>query len=199
MEEIIDVDAEVVSEETLSVWAKNQIELADALGCDRKTISRWLKEKDPECPGKMSDGRYNITLWRLWVEKKGKKPSARLGGDKGSVELEILRLKKQKLEMENAQMRGQLIDVDECSRLLADMVRAAYESMRGAKHTLASQVVGVSIAEASKRIQRDLDERLLTLSLGEWAKKKPFWANICATLGDLHKTFLLGDGQREMS
>lgn len=194
MDDAIEVEAVVVSEETLSVWAKNQIELADALGCDRKTIGRWLKEKDPECPGKMSDGRYNITLWRLWVEKKGKKPAARLGGDKGSVELEILRLKKTKLEMENAQMRGQLIDVDECSSLLSNMVRAAYESMRGAKHTLAAQVVGVSIAEASKRIQRDLDERLQCLSLGEWAKKKPFWATISATLGDLHKSCRPGAG-----
>jgi phage terminase Nu1 subunit (DNA packaging protein) len=198
-QEALEVDVEVVSEETLSVWAKNQTELAEAMGCDRKTISRWLKEKDPECPGKTSDGRYNITLWRLWGEKKGKKPAARLGGDKGALELEILRLKKAKMEMENALMRGQLIDVDECSKVLASMVRNAYESLRGIKHTLASQVVGVSIPEASKRIQREVDEQLQTLSLGEWAKKKAFWSIIYATLGDQHSTYLLGDGESKTS
>lgn len=198
-QDAIEVDIEVVSEETLSVWAKNQTELAEAMGCERKTISRWLKEKDPECPGKTSDGRYNITLWRLWSEKKGKKPAGRLGGDKGSLELEILRLKKAKMEMENAQMRGQLIDVDECATVLASMVRNAYESLRGVKHTLASQVVGVSIPEASKRIQREIDAQLLTLSLGEWAKKKAFWSIIYATLGDQHSMFLPGDGESVMS
>lgn len=198
-DDLIDVEATIVSEESLSTWAKNQVELAQALGCERKSISRWLKEKDPECPGKSSDGRYNITLWKLWIEKKDKKPAARLGGDKGAVELDILRLKKAKLEMENAQMRGQLIDIDECVGVLALMVRNAYESLRGVKHTLASQVVGVSIPEASKRIQREIDEMLLNLSLGEWAKKKAFWQTVYAMLGDLHKTYRLGDGESKTS
>ncbi|CAB4158881.1 hypothetical protein UFOVP736_50 [uncultured Caudovirales phage] len=193
------IEVEVVSEDSLSIWAKNQTELAQALGCERKTISRWLKEKDPECPGKTADGRYNITLWRLWTEKKGKKPVGRLGGDKGSLELDLLRLKREKMEMENAQMRGQLIDVDECSAVLSSMVRNAYEALRGIKHTLASQVVGVSIPEASKRIQREVDSQLATLSLGEWAKKKAFWSSIYATLGDLHLTSAPGDGLSKTS
>ena len=71
-----EVGALIAAEERLSTWAKNQTELAEAIGCNRKSIQRWLKEAHPDCPGQTSDGRYNITLWKLFVESVGKKVRA---------------------------------------------------------------------------------------------------------------------------
>ena len=139
--QILDVETEVLdeaeAEERLSLWAKNQVELAAALGCDRKTIQRWLKENDAECPGTRADGRYNVTLWRLWSEKKGKNPKQRLGRDKGSLELENYELRNEKLKIENAVRRGELIHIDDCSKVLCEMVAAFVTRVRGMKHTLA--------------------------------------------------------------
>lgn len=186
-------------EERLSLWARNQVELAAALGCDRKSIQRWLKEADPECPGKMSDGRYNVTLWRLWTEKKGKKPAHRLGKDKGALELENIQLRNDKLEIENALRRGELMHIDEATKVLTEMMSAFVMRMRGIKHTLAQQVTGVTVAEATKRIGREVDEGLSELAIGAWAKKKPFWGIVYAKLQDLHKSFNLGSGPSDMS
>ena len=198
MEEEVQAKLEEV-EDRLSLWARNQVELAAALGCDRKSIQRWLKEADPDCPGKMSDGRYNVTLWRLWTEVKGKKPAHRLGKDKGALELENIQLRNEKLEIENALRRGELLHIDEACKVLTEMVGAFVMRMRGMKHTLGPQVIGVPVSEATKRIGREVDEGLAELSLGAWAKKKPFWGIVYAKLQDLHKSFSLGSGPSDTS
>ena len=189
----------VEAEDRLSVWAKNQSELAKVLGCDRKSIQRWLKDGDAECPGKTSDGRYNVTLWRLWTEKKGKKPANRLGRDKGSLELENIQLRNDKLEIENTLRRGELMHVDEVCQVLTEMMGAFTMRMRGIKHTLGPQVIGVPVSEATKRIGREVDENLTELSLGAWAKKKPFWGIVYAKLAALHKSYSPGDGPSDTS
>ena len=182
------------AETRLGVWAENQVELAEALGCDRKTIRRWLKQNDPDCPGAMPDGRYNITLWQLWVAKKGKKPAKKPLQDKGDLDAENMRLKNEKLQIENAVRRGELMAVDEVCQVVVEAVSAFVKRARGAKHTLAPQVVGVSVPEATKRIGSEIDDALRELSLGEWAKKKPFWGTVYATLSALLQSHGLGPG-----
>lgn len=182
------------AENRLAIWAKNQVELAKHLGCSRKTIARWLAEKDPECPGATADGRYNVTLWKLWSEKKGKKPANRLGMDKGSLELEKMRLVNERLEIELAVRRGELLHVDEVCQTVSDMVGGFVKTIRGRKHTLAPQVIGVGVAEATKRIDRNDREALNELALGDWAQKKTFWSKVSATLSVQLKRHSLGDG-----
>ena len=68
-------------------WAKNQTALAKHLGCERKSIQRWLKDaaNDPDtgCPGHTSDGRYDLEAWANWVEAKGKKVRSPIAGSGG--------------------------------------------------------------------------------------------------------------------
>lgn len=182
-------------EERLSQWAKNQSELANELGCDRKTIQRWLKAGDPDCPGHTADGRYNVSLWKIWVETKGKKVRAAVKGrDKGALEVENMRLRNEKLEIENLLKRGELLHVDDVCTVLTDMVGAFVRKVRGMKHTLPNAVVGVSVPEATKRVDREAVEALAELALGDWAKKKPFWSSVFAKLQDLQRTHNLGSG-----
>lgn len=182
-------------EERLSVWAKNQSELADALECDRKSIQRWLKEGDPECPGKTPDGRYNVTLWKLWIAKKGKKVRANTRSkSKSDLEIEHLTLKNEKIELENMIRRGELLHIDEVNKTLSEMMAGFVQHLRKLRHTLSPSVIGVSLPEATKRISTSVDEVLGEMALGEWAKKKPFWSSVSATLSDLHRKHGLGDG-----
>src|SRR5437867_12728917 len=46
-------------------YAKNQVELAELLGVNRKTIQRARKK--PGNPGAEADGRYNVTAWREFL------------------------------------------------------------------------------------------------------------------------------------
>lgn len=187
--------AMVDAEDRLSTWAKNQTELAEALGCDRKSIQRWLKSSNPDCPGSTSDGRYNVTLWKLWVDSAGKKVrSTGKMKDKGTLELENFRLRNEKLDIENMLRRGELMHVDEVNKTLTDMMAAFVLKVRGMKHTLPQSVVGLSVAEATKRIGRESDEVLTELALGDWAKKKPFWSSVYAHLQGLQETHSLGAG-----
>lgn len=176
------------------VWAKSQIELSKALGCDRKTVQRMMKIDGN--PGKTEDGRYNITAWKLWCAETGhlSKKIAHPLDSKAALEAEGQRLKNEKLEMENALTRGELMHVDEVAKVLTEMVGAFASGMRGVKHTLAPQVVGTTTGEASKRIGKEVEAQLTKLSLGEWAKKKAFWSRLYAHLQDLRKRYNLGDG-----
>ena len=195
-----EAEALVAVEERLSVWAKNQSELAEAIGCDRKSIQRWVKAGDPDCPGHSSDGRYNVTLWKLWVESKGKKVRAvGKSKDKGTLEIENMRLRNEKLDIENMLRRGELMHVDEVNATLTELVNACVSRIRGMKNTLAPACVGVSIPEATKRIDVECDEALNELALGDWAKKKPFWSSVYAHLQDQLRKNNLGDGLRGTS
>lgn len=184
------------AEARLSVIVKNQSQLAEQLECDRKTIQRWLKE-DPDCPGKAEGGGFNVTLWKLWIEKTGKKvrsATATRHKDRGSLEMQNFRLKNEKLEIENMLRRGDLMHVDEVCKVLTEMMGAFVQKVRGIKHTLAPQVIGATLPEATKRIDRETGEALTELALGDWAKKKPFWSIVYARLQDLHQTHSLGSG-----
>jgi hypothetical protein len=195
-----EVGALIAAEERLSTWAKNQTELAEAIGCNRKSIQRWLKEAHPDCPGQTSDGRYNITLWKLFVESVGKKVRAiGKGKDKGALEIENMRLRNEKLDIENMLRRGELMHVDEVNATLTELVNACVSRIRSMKNTLAPACVGVSIPEATKRIDVETDEALNELALGDWAKKKPFWSSVYVHLQDLLKKNNLGDGLKSMS
>ena len=197
---VAEAEAVAAAEERLSTWAKNQSELADAIGCNRKSIQRWLKEAHPDCPGQTSDGRYNITLWKLFAESTGKKVRAiGKGKDKGALEIENMRLRNEKLDIENMLRRGELMHVDEVNATLTELVSACVSRIRAMKNTLAPACVGVSIPEATKRIDIETDEALNELALGDWAKKKPFWSSVYAHLQDLLRKNNLGDGLKSTS
>lgn len=178
------------------IWAKNQVELAKLLRCSRKTISRSLKiEGDEAPPASAADGRYNVTAWKIWAADHGKlrktvEPVDRLQ----ALEQRAQELKNEKLELENAVRRGELMHVDDVCQVLTDMVGGFVAGARGLKHGLAPSVVGLSVPEATKRIGHEIDTQLTRLALGEWAKKKIFWSSVYARLRDLQTTHGLGVG-----
>lgn len=183
-----------------AVWVPNQVALAKSLGCSRKTVERFLKLEGKDAPpDPSSDGRYNVTAWKLWAQEHGRLQKQVIGNDKQSLELAGMRLANERKEIENAVRRGELMHVDEVCKVLTEMTGSFVAGARGMKHVLAPMVVGVSTAEATKRIGTEVDSTLTRLSLGEWAKKKMFWSKPYAHLFALHKRFSLGDGQSATS
>ena len=183
------------SEPSDPLWVPHQTALAESLGCDRRTIRRLLKQEGN--PGKREDGCYSLTAWRIWAMDHGRLKRQVVAPDKNELECRALLLRNEKLEVENAERRGELMHVDEVTRVLTDMMGAFVQGLRGLKHSLSPQVVGVPVGEAAKRIGREIDEQLTRLSLGEWAKKKVFWSVVYAHLLDLRRNCSLGGGLSE--
>ena len=59
--------------QTADNFAKNQVDLAQALGVSRKTVQRWLRLEGN--PGTRPDGRYDVTAWRVFkAQRNGDDP-----------------------------------------------------------------------------------------------------------------------------
>src|SRR4051812_9070532 len=50
-------------------FARNQVELANLLGCHRRSVQRWMKQDGN--PGAAANGKYNVAKWREWAETHG--------------------------------------------------------------------------------------------------------------------------------
>lgn len=184
------------------IWAKSQVELAHKLGCSRKQIQRYLKlEGEDAPPAPASDGRYNVTLWRIWAAEHGHlRKKLDNAGDRQLLEDKMLQLDIEKKEIANATARGELLSIAEARDVIVGMFSQIVPPLRGMKHTLGPMVVGQTVPEATKRIGREVDTQLTVASeVPEWAKKKSgpaglFWSRLSAELSDLPKRFNLGDG-----
>lgn len=173
-------------------FAKNQVELAAAIDYDRKTIQRWLKIEG--CPGAKSDGRYDIEAWKKWIHDTRRGHGKKEGKTKVDIETQIAELKREGLELEMKKIRGQLMDVDEVCQVMVGLFAGTVGALRTLRHEVATQVVGVSVAEATKRLGNAQDAVLEKLSLGEWAKKKAFWSTVSARLSALQQKLLPSTG-----
>ena len=102
-------------------WAKNQVELAAALGVNRRTVARWRKvEGNPGCE---SDGRMNVGVWREWAKRQGHKfdeeDDKRL--NKGRLEAERLLKLNTLLDLKIKEVRGELISVATVEGMLSEL------------------------------------------------------------------------------
>jgi hypothetical protein len=167
--------------------------LAEELSCDRKTIQRYLKAEGN--PGQTAEGNFDVGLWRIWVGEQNRLKTQRKTKSKETEELRGLRLQNEKRDLENARMRGESVGLDEAIRVFGEMVSKFSKTLQNSRHTLAPQVVGETIAEATRRIGRAHREALEELSVPEWAKKKPFWSNLFARVCSLHEESLSGLGE----
>lgn len=170
-----------------------QAALAEELGVERKSISRWSRKKG--CPGKGENG-YNVRRWKQWIADEGLGRKSRRG--KQRLEEEKLELGNEKLRIAVAKERGELLGIDEVCQVLSDMMSGFVLTLRQSVPTMAEEAVGVTPGEAVKRIRHRLDEAMAELALGEWAKKKAFWSTVYARLLDLQATHDLGRGPRRM-
>lgn len=178
------------------IFAKNQVELAKHLGCNRRTLARYLKiEGNPGCS---SNGSYNVTLWKMWVAKYGRLKPAR-GSDAESLKTREAQLRIERMEMELAEARGDLNSAEETCNVLSSLFASLVSRFTSLKHELAPALVGVSVAEATKRLDSAFTGAFTDLSVADWAKKKAFWRIVSRHLSSLQGRFCPTSGLVETS
>jgi hypothetical protein len=138
-----------------SGWAHSQVELAEALGVDRKTVQRWLKE--PGVPETRSDGRYNVVEWREWGAKNGKKVEAL--PSQTVLKAKQLMLQNDKLERQLRILDREYVPVAEVEEL-GGRLGAAVRKVVATLHLMAPALVGCELEEIDQ-ILRDKEGELI--------------------------------------
>jgi len=162
--DIDDVDDLLVNNFGGTSYAKNQSELAKALGVNRKTIQRWKKDKT--FPKERPDGRYSIREVVDWKELHG----ARAGDivSKESEQIRSMMLQNEKLEIQVGILKGEYTPNVDIDQQVSEMVQQAKRELLSLPSSLAPQVVGQSIAEAEKIIKESIVDALRSLHENEW-------------------------------
>jgi predicted DNA-binding transcriptional regulator AlpA len=162
--DIKDVDDLLVVGTNATSYAKNQSDLAKAIGVNRKTIQRW--KKDPTFPKEKPDGRYNIREVVEWKDLHG----ARAGDitSKESEQIRSMMLQNEKLEIQVGILRGEYTPNVDIDQQVSEMVQQAKRELLSLPSSLAPQVVGQSIAEAEKIIKQGVVDALKSLHENSW-------------------------------
>lgn len=143
-------------------YAANQVELADALGCSRKTIQRLLKRSD--CPKTAANGNYSVIKWRAFLAQQA--PGALAddsGADLQELRADFLREQTLKLRLKNAITRKAVMPVVLVEQIGADVAadaRAIIEQI----HLIAPDLAGLPVADIHSRLKAQEDEIIRQLS-----------------------------------
>lgn len=144
-------------------YAKNQTELAEFLGVDRKTIQRWRKEED--FPKPMADGRYDVLYVRDWREKTRNSSTAN-AEDLSKAEGEARRvwLQVEKLEHEIEVAKGEFITIEQARADVSQMCARARTILLAIPDTLAPLVIGKTPTQAQQLIRKEIDNALAQIT-----------------------------------
>lgn len=150
-------------------FVASAIELAELLGVDRRTISRWRKIEGN--PGVQPDGRYHVPSWRAFkISRQGEDDGE--GMSQTQLKARQVLLQNQKLEIQIAVLKREYMPVTEMERI-GGVLGSAIRKVVSTIHLCSPTVVGVSVAEAEARLKEVEDEilqqlHLLGESLSEW-------------------------------
>lgn len=151
-------------------WAKNQVELANILGVNRRTISRYLKVEGN--PGARADGRYDVVLWRKYLADFGAIEED--DGDSIALKHRLLAAQIEKIENHNAVIRRDFIPVTDAERWGAELGMAIRKVVTQL-HLLAPSLVGLTLVETETRLKEAEDQVLTQLAglkddMEEWKR-----------------------------
>lgn len=140
--------------------ARNQVELATALGTSRQTISAWLAVDGN--PGRSSNGSYNVDAWRQWAVEH----SARVEGtEEEPNERQVsLQIQNERDRFKLVVLRKQFVSAREME-MLGGELGAAIRQIVCRLHLLAPTLDMQSTLEKTKTLQKMEDEILGKLSM----------------------------------
>lgn len=148
-------------------WAESQIDLAKALGVDRKTIQRHLKSGDS--PGKTPDGRYNLHEWRAWLRYRGKK-----GGkvhDKNALECRRLLIDIAERDFDFAVKQKQYTANSDVEKWWGEFAFGIKQTLLAWPGQLAPDLADKTAPMAEKILTKKVKELLSDLADGPWQWK----------------------------
>jgi len=148
-------------------FAKNQTELAQILGVDRKTIHNWRLRKGS--PATRSDGRLDVEAWRRFGESVGGLKASDL--DKGALQAEQLLIQNKrlwnKLAIEREEWIPKVVARQVFTQLVTESKSRCFNSIIRIV-TLAR--VAQSTTGAVEEVRRELETVWRSMENTEWFK-----------------------------
>lgn len=150
-------------------FAANAMDLARSLGVSARTIKLWKTIEGN--PGADGSGRYCIRDWQEWATKN-KDLAPKDSGPTTKQEWEIERIKRQvkAQDIDLEERLGNLIRKEAVTSEIHAAVFAFRTEIESLPGKLAPQLPGLPIAEIELRIRTAIQESLMKLHRGEWAK-----------------------------
>lgn len=115
------------STETLAV-AKTVVELADALGVTRRTLSNWRKMKGAPKPA--ANGTHNVSAWRDFVRANNLKGSDTTGAQTEALKARKLLAEVEERELKVAVKKGEYVTTEAVRRQWLTLVGKAISLLR---------------------------------------------------------------------
>lgn len=137
----------------VSSFTATIVDLADAIGVDRRTIGRWLKL--PDNPGREADGRFSVEAWLAY---KATRPVC--GGDY-LQKCRRIELQNQKLEWELSQLQGKYVRLSDVEKWAPELCETITGIVRGSLVRLAPELRLCSVPDAESRL-KGAEDRILT-------------------------------------
>lgn len=158
---------------TRANFVQNQVQLAEVIGCNRKTIQRALKREGN--PGTCPDGRYDVNAWREFFRQRGRDMD---GDDDARSGLGALREENLKLQNEKLKRTLEILDkeytptnsVEEWGAELGAAVRKIVSQIHLSAPTIIECQTVAEVEAELKKVEDDIIEQLHTLDarMQEW-------------------------------
>lgn len=136
-------------------FVETKVDLAKALGISRMQLDRYIKLRRNGPPKARPDGRWPVPEWKRWMRETGR--AGGMGGDDLEDELPRLNAKRlllinERLELDNAERRGELLERAAIISAVADVAT----ELRGKLYGEASGTVKLIM------VAKDVDEGVKT-------------------------------------
>ncbi len=161
-------------------FVKTYDELAGRLGVSRKSIQNWQRKLPESWPRPRADGRHEVAAWVQFMAAHhlaGAEPD----GHPDDRELmtvsdwkaEELRLKCEKLQLENAKVAGELVLAADVETGLSSLVAAFRQALNNLPGRLAQKILNVSdFHEAEELISQEVNVVLKTLQNADFLEQR---------------------------
>jgi hypothetical protein len=150
-------------------WARNQVELAAALGCERKTIQRYRRLKD--APKARSNGKWSIDEWRAFLEQAGALESN--DPNKSALQAEQILLQNQRLRNKLAIEREEWIPKAVVRQVFTQHVTEVKSMLFGSIIRLVTLArAAADTTQAAGEVRKELEAVCQSLVDSEYNEKK---------------------------
>lgn len=142
------------SAETGGNYVRTQEDLANRLGCTRKTVSNVMREY-PDHPPTKADGRYDVQAWQEFFREHGIKEGDDEPQSVKDWKAREIELKCERLEIENGKRAGKLLDAAEVEAGISSLMSAVRQALNNVEGSLAERVLHLKDYHEAKEIIRE--------------------------------------------
>jgi hypothetical protein len=160
---------------SIPLQADSVSELANILGVNRRSISRWVKDHD-DTPQPDHNGMHDVEAWRSFIASRGLNQSNRTASANDSQETadwkeEKVRLECERIAIGNAKLARTLVENDKAKAALSALIGGLRQAINNVPGRMADKVLHITDHhEAEEIITEEMNVLLKTIAKCDFLK-----------------------------